>query len=143
MKTVVALLLVVALAGCGSDEEPDAAADGDGLEVSAVDFAFEPDSLELPEGGGTVVLSNDGEFPHALAVDGEDAASETIDPGATTELSLDLEPGNYTVFCPVGDHRDRGMEGTLVVGSGASGAAGGTEDDGGTEPADDSGYGYG
>ena len=147
MKAVVALLLLVALAGCGSD---DGGGEGDGggseaqLEVTAVDFAFEPSSLEVGEGGATLVLANDGEFPHALAVEGGDAATDTVDAGGSTELSLDLDPGSYTIFCPVGDHRDRGMEGTLVVGGGAAAAGGDVPaGDEGSQPVDDPGYGYG
>ncbi len=146
MKALVALLLLVALAGCGSDDDGDgseAAGGGARLEVTAVDFAFEPDALEVDAGGATLVLANEGEFPHALAVEGEDAASDTIDPGASTELTLDLEPGSYTVFCPVGDHRDRGMEGTLVVGGAAAAGGEGVPTDDESTPVDDSGYGYG
>ncbi len=139
MKVVVAFLLLVALAGCGTGDD-GGEADGGGaeapLEVTAVDFAFEPSSLEVAQSGGTLTLANDGEFPHALAVEGADVSTDTIDPGASTELALELDAGSYTIFCPVGDHRDRGMEGTLVVGGAA--AAGG-----GDVPADDSDYGYG
>jgi plastocyanin len=146
VKVVVAFLLLVALAGCGSGDD---GGEGDGggaealLEVTAVDFAFEPSSLEAAEGGATLVLANDGEFPHALAVEGADASTDTIDPGASTELALDLEAGSYTVFCPVGDHRDRGMEGTLVVGGAAAADGGDVPAGDDSKPVDDSGYGYG
>jgi uncharacterized cupredoxin-like copper-binding protein len=50
--------------------------------------------------------------PHAVAIEGE--SSETVT-GANTEVTLDLEPGEYTFYCPVGNHRAGGMEGTLTV----------------------------
>ena len=40
------------------------------------------------------------------------------------------------MYCPVGDHRDRGMEGTIIVGGGG----GGTTTDETTTDDDDSGY---
>jgi plastocyanin len=128
---VVLLFLAAALAGCGSDDDGDdggAAAPADTVEVVATDFAFEPSSLTLDAAGEhTVTLRNDGEFPHALAFDDRDEATGNVDPGASAEVTVDLEPGSYTIYCPVGDHRDQGMEGTIVVG-GAS--ATGDGDDG-------------
>ena len=36
-------------------------------------------------------------------------------PGAKPQVSADLEAGEYTFYCPVGNHRGAGMEGTLTV----------------------------
>jgi FtsP/CotA-like multicopper oxidase with cupredoxin domain len=111
------LLAVLVLAGCGSDDADQAS--GDERDGTAV---------ELVEAGETTFrLVNEGEFQHALEVEGGGLEEETeeIGPGETTELTVDLEPGEYELYCPVGDHRERGMEGTLVVGGGsASGGAG-------------------
>jgi uncharacterized cupredoxin-like copper-binding protein len=132
------LLLAAALAGCGSDEDGDddgAAAAAETVELVATDFAFEPSSLMFDAAGEhTLTLQNDGEFPHAIAFDELDDATGNVDPGASGEVTLDLEPGSYTLYCPVGDHRDRGMEGTLVVGGASASGSGGSGDDG---------YGYG
>ena len=55
-------------------------------------------------------------MPHAVEVEGNgvEEESETVT-GGETELSVDLEPGTYTYYCPVGKHRQEGMEGTLTV----------------------------
>ena len=54
-------------------------------------------------------------FVYRPKVHGADEASETVDGGATTSLTVELEDGTYEIWCPVGDHRGRGMEGTLTV----------------------------
>jgi plastocyanin len=143
VKPVVVLLLAAALAGCGSDDGDDdgAAAPADTVdtvELVATDFAFEPSSLTLDAAGEhTLTLRNDGEFPHAIAFDDLDGTTGNVDPGASGEVTVDLEPGSYTLYCPVGNHRDQGMEGTLVVGGASASGSGGADRD------DDDGYGYG
>jgi plastocyanin len=128
------LLVAAALAGCGSDDGDDgkaAPADAVAVELVATDFAFEPSSLTLDAAGEhTLTLRNDGEFPHALAFDDLDAATGNVDPGASGEVTVELEPGSYTLYCPVGNHRDQGMEGTLVVGGASASGNGSADDDG-------------
>jgi len=129
------LLLAAALAGCGSDDDDDdgEAAPAGAIELVATDFAFEPSSLTLDAAGEhTLTLANEGEFPHALAFDDLDAATGNVDPGSSGEVTVELEPGSYTIYCPVGNHREQGMEGTLVVGgASASGSGSGDDYDGG------------
>ena len=83
-------------------------------------------------------MVNDGEVPHALEVEGDGIEVETgsIAPGEAAELTVELREGEYEVYCPIGDHRAEGMEGTLVVGSGAAGGTGtgtGEEEDEGED----------
>jgi plastocyanin len=33
----------------------------------------------------------------------------------TKTLEIDIQPGTYRMFCSVGDHASRGMEGELVI----------------------------
>ena len=86
---------------------------------------------------------NEGEFPHALEIEGRGIEEETdeIDGGETTELTVDLEPGEYELYCPVGDHREQGMEGTLVVGGAVGGSGTMTDEPDETETEGSGGYG--
>jgi uncharacterized cupredoxin-like copper-binding protein len=45
-----------------------------------------------------------------------------LEVGESGDVDADLEAGTYMWFCPVGDHRARGMEGKITVGSGGSGS---------------------
>ncbi len=116
-----------AATGSDGEETPEGAAQQ--IDMTADDFEFDPDELTLEPGEVTFELVNDGQAPHALAVEGEglEESSERIDSGGSTELTVTLAEGTYEIYCPVGDHAERGMVGTLTVRAG-----GGTGDDGST-----------
>lgn len=136
------LLLVVGLAAaCGGEDATDGnAGAGDTLEIVLSDFAVEPPTGSLEPGTYTARVVNEGGTVHALKVDGPTGETESaqLQPGESAELELDLsEAGEYELTCPVGDHRDRGMEASLAVGGG--GGATTTED---TTTDDEGGYRY-
>jgi plastocyanin len=64
-----------------------------------------------------VTFSNDDILPVQHNVVFERlGGSDTVGAGAQTTFDiLAGEPGEYAYYCSVGDHRDRGMEGTLTV----------------------------
>ena len=123
--------LTLGLAACGGDDEEGAtggattAATGGGggggstlqLAAATPGPAFDKSSLEASAGEVTIDFTNDTGFPHNVTIEGGSAdgeATETITEGETS-LTVDLEAGEYTYYCSVDDHRDDGMEGTLVV----------------------------
>ena len=142
-RTPVALVAALALAAsglaaCGDDDEdsgasppPPAAAQtettgaagGGGGETVAVaadpggDIAFEQDSLTAPAGSVTFEFTNEANIPHDFKIekDGEDVGGTEVITGATAEATVELEAGEYTFYCSVGDHREDGMEGELTV----------------------------
>ena len=78
---------------------------------------FDKTSLSTKAGKVTVVLDNPSSVPHAIEVEGKgvEAEGETVGKGGVSKVSLDLKPGEYEYYCPVGNHKDAGMEGTLTV----------------------------
>jgi plastocyanin len=56
-------------------------------------------------------------MPHAVSIEGEGVAEsgDTVEAGADSTVTADLQPGTYSYYCPVGQHRQAGMEGTLTV----------------------------
>jgi plastocyanin len=172
-RWVVLILVVMGLvvAGCGEDEETPQgggqaqtgqAETGQATEpskpasqtvkVSATDFAFDPANPRVKAGVVRFQVTNDGQAPHALEVEapGGEVETEVLQPGQSGTVEADLsEEGSVTIYCPVGNHRQMGMEGEIRVGGGGSAAAG--DDSGGgksgqKEEGDDSGgggsYGY-
>src|SRR5919109_3810603 len=119
------------LAACGSSDdegEDNAAAGGGGqaLTISEVEYSLDPSTLEVDSTGEvTIRVTNDGSVVHSLEVENEDAGieeeTEDIQPGKSAELTVNLsEDGSYEIYCPIDDHRERGMEGTLTVGGGSA-----------------------
>jgi plastocyanin len=113
VATVVAAALV--LAACGGGDDGEGAGGGSGesgaISLSMVDNAFEPGTLAVTS-GATVEVTNDGEAPHNITVEGQ-GIDEDVEAGQSTSVTFDLEPGDYTMFCEY--HRGAGMEGTLTV----------------------------
>lgn len=113
-------VLVVTVGGCSP---PTTTADS---------FDLAEWDVEGPDRLGTdtdlVEVTNSGSLPHTLVVTDSDgevvAATDLIQPGESTELSLDLEPGRYSFTCrivgqsPEGeivDHFEAGMNQTVSV----------------------------
>lgn len=106
-----------------AEDVTDAVAGGDVIAVSLVEWAVEAPT-SLPSGDVTFTATNDGNFPHELAVirgdsyealpllsNGEidEAAlgADVIDrtqrlaSGESADLTVNLEPGNYVLVCNI------------------------------------------
>jgi plastocyanin len=97
------------------------------LTMSAVEFAFQPSTVRTGSGSVTITLRNEGQFPHNIQFDGQDAPifADNLTSGQSASTTINLAPGTYTFYCPVDGHRDRGMVGTLTVaGAAQAGRAG-------------------
>ncbi len=136
--SVLALALV---AGCGDDDDDEngdgaatttqpAPADtapaetetapaggGEALTLASPEdgsLSYDKTELTAPAGEVTIDYQNPSSTPHNVTIEDTDAATETI-MEAQTSITTELEAGEYTFFCSVGNHRQAGMEGTLTV----------------------------
>jgi plastocyanin len=140
-RRVVILIGVAALAvaGCGDDEE-EPAAEGTAteeaatdeaagqpaatLEVSESDFEIDPKNATVDEDGLIQFeITNDpgSEAEHQLVIEAQGEipqSSDLMDPGESTTFTAELDSGKYVWYCPISNHRELGMEGTLTVGGG-------------------------
>jgi uncharacterized cupredoxin-like copper-binding protein len=130
-----ALVLVLAVSSCGGDEGEDTIAapttttegatgatgaqgEAQTVDVSETEFAIDPVNPRVNAGTVTFDVSNDGELVHNLEVEGggvEETLEQDLQPGDSGELTVELEPGSYEWYCPIGDHAEQGMEGELTV----------------------------
>jgi glucose/arabinose dehydrogenase/uncharacterized cupredoxin-like copper-binding protein len=102
------------------DATPAASAMGETVSVSLMEFAIDMPT-ELPAGPTTFEITNDGTIEHNFEVEGqgiEEELPENLAPGASGTLTVDLEPGTYEVYFPVGNHADEGMRVELTVTAG-------------------------
>jgi uncharacterized cupredoxin-like copper-binding protein len=98
-------------------EEPADMAQMQTVEVTLVDGEIQmPDTVSA--GMYLFDVTNEGELVHNLEIEGqgiETMLDEDLQPGESGTLSVELEPGEYDLYCPVGDHAEQGMQMTLTV----------------------------
>jgi plastocyanin len=120
----------LALAGCGSDDNSGGgssstpASGGGGGGSSSVSLSapadgslkFDQSTATAKAGSVTVKFDNPASIPHGVEIEGNGVEkSSDVVTSANTSFTVDLKPGEYTYYCPVGNHRDQGMEGKLTV----------------------------
>ena len=78
---------------------------------------FDKSSLTAKAGKVTISMDNPSDLPHAVEIEGNgvEVAGETVMKDGVSNATADLKPGDYEFYCPVGNHKDAGMEGTLTV----------------------------
>jgi len=75
-----------------------------------------PDSLAA--GRQIFHVANAGKLNHNFAIEGNGVSAKLqsdLTRGDWVTLAIDLKPGTYTFYCPVDQHRARGMQRTITV----------------------------
>ncbi len=90
---------------------------GNSVQIELKDFELSPADLLVTAGEVTFTLVNAGRYTHDFRIEGEDfdEKSPRVGIGRTDEWSVTLAPGEYVITCPISNHVDRGMVGTLTV----------------------------
>jgi uncharacterized cupredoxin-like copper-binding protein len=142
------------VAGCGGDESNGTTAAGGATQgtgeqtvnVSETDFKLDPSDPTVQAGTVSFRVTNDGDVDHNLEVEGPEGEQELeqdLAPGESATLTVDLStPGTYEFYCPIGGHRDAGMDGEITV-SGEGGASNGGSAGGDSSAEGGAGGGYG
>jgi uncharacterized cupredoxin-like copper-binding protein len=131
---VIAVAVAVPIAGCGGGGDDNstsaetagaapttgsAAGGGQTVDMTAADYKFDPSDQTVKSGDVTFKLTNDGQTTHSLEIEdvnGQDKELEgDVSPGQSGTLEVNLPPGKYEFYCPVGNHKEMGMEGEITV----------------------------
>ena len=121
---------VFALAGCGGGgggggpgqgqlgEQPGVK--GTTVTIIEKDFTLTPDTIQLPKPGTyTFKAVDEGAQTHNLEVEGKGVEAKGKNIGFGEKMSFDVtfkKAGDYDMYCPLDNHRDLGMTGTVTVG---------------------------
>lgn len=84
--------------------------------VEGGNFFFKPNELRVKKGEKvTITFKNSGGF-HNLEIDEFNVKTKTIKDGETeTIIFTPDKTGSFEYYCGVGNHREMGMKGTLIV----------------------------
>jgi hypothetical protein len=89
------------------------------VNVTLTEFTIDMPT-QLPAGATRFTIANNGGAPHNFVIEGAGISrrlANNLTPGQTGNVNVDLVPGTYTIYCPVGEgaHRANGMEVQLTV----------------------------
>lgn len=124
MRALTFLLVVAALAaGCGSSgggTSVPTGQPGSVVDVTLKDFTIEcPTCDKLPTGQVTFHVTNDGPSTHNLTV-GQGGTmlntTQNFPKGQQRDVTVDLHPGSYTLYCSVPGHEAQGMKLDVTIG---------------------------
>jgi plastocyanin len=121
------LALALALVSCGDDDTTGSSGTitltgGQPLDLEAFEYGFKPGTITVRAGGESahlrIVMSNTGSLPHDAHVregDEELGGTKAVGGGESAEATVDLAPGDYELYCSIGDHADLGMIADLKI----------------------------
>jgi len=151
---VAAGVLALLAAACGSSGSgstsagsppPAGSSNSSATQVTAslTEFHIALSQQTFPAGKYTFVVSNDGHATHALTINGpgvSDAHTTSLSPGQKANLTVTLQSGKYDFSCPVGNHKQMGMDMNVSVAAGGGGGSGATTGGGAAGGGGGSGY---
>jgi plastocyanin len=119
LAAAAAALLIAggALALGRGQDDPTPARDGR-IAVRLTDFRYHPQRIAATPGPLTFELRNEGRLAHnfRLLRNGNEVLQlRTLKPGATASATRRVRAGTYRFLCPLQNHAELGMYGSLVV----------------------------
>jgi uncharacterized cupredoxin-like copper-binding protein len=114
-------LLLSACGGGGSGgattaaTSPETTVAGMEITVTATEFKFDPENLEVPAGTPvTITLVNRGVIEHDFTIE-ELGIHILAQPGEIVSETFTFDAGEYHVLCSIPGHHEAGMMGLLTV----------------------------
>jgi uncharacterized cupredoxin-like copper-binding protein len=92
------------------------------IQVNETEMSLDPTQIALDRPGPYVFRAvNVGNVTHSLRIEGngiEEQQTRDIGPGESADLAVILSPGTYELDCPVDNHEELGMRGSVTVAEG-------------------------
>lgn len=86
------------------------------ITVSGENFTFTPDSIVVKKGDTVRLTFRNTAGSHDLRIEDYEIGTKVLAPGAQETLTFEADTaGTFAYYCSVGNHREMGMEGTLIV----------------------------
>jgi len=90
---------------------------GETVSIGETEYKLDPSDATVKAGEVTFDVSNNGATTHNLEIEGNgvEEVTDSLSPGDSGKLTVDLKPGTYEMYCAIDGHRDLGMEGEVTV----------------------------
>ena len=90
--------------------------DTQSISIEGGNFYFEPNEIKVKKGEPVSITFSSQEGMHNFVIDEFAVVADTIDAGKTTTVTFTPDQiGEFEFYCSVGNHRQLGMKGTLIV----------------------------
>jgi uncharacterized cupredoxin-like copper-binding protein len=106
--------------GSSAGSAPTSMIPSDTTGAPVVDVHLTEYTIAMPPviaaGNVTLRVSNNGSTSHGLEIEGNGVHQDVrMNAGEVKMLTVELKPGTYQVYCPVDDHKGKGMQMSLTV----------------------------
>jgi len=119
--SAIALLLALAMAACTTTTRAppplDASTPADQeVQVTLRDgFTITASPASVPAGRVKFTITNEGSLSHGFSIEGQ-GLEQNIGSGTLLTRETRMTSGAWILYCPVADHRARGMQTQIIVG---------------------------
>lgn len=86
------------------------------IEIEASNYAFSIDKITASEGTALLLTITSTQGTHDFVIEELGVSSGMLPVGEPVQINVPTDrPGTYEFYCSVGNHREMGMKGTLVI----------------------------
>jgi len=109
------ILFVLTFLSCADSKSDNG---GNVVKVTLSDYSMEVESEGVRPGQVLFVVRNEGNTEHNFVIEGVNTMqrfADNLKPGETRSVRVELQPSRYNLYCPVDDHKNKGMANVLKV----------------------------
>jgi plastocyanin len=116
LKILISLLIIISFTGCVEQNSGSDNIFVKELTISLENFIISPSTITVNQGDFVRLIVQNDEGEHNFYLEGYNLKTEISEAPDTQVIEfLADEKGNFDFWCEVRDHREKGMEGFLIV----------------------------